>query len=462
MTDCRVSGLDGRKGKKRSPYIMCDDVIHAYHVAMRTGAHWTRDKELLWALQEKAKDGDSDIRAFRAQIIKDQADWRRMKVGDQIEGRVQNDSLYYSGVVEAFSDDRRTIVVKYEDGETDTVPHQWVRPFRRRTIWKGEDVFITQGRYAKGGLPCDALFLRFVNAPQLYQSAILVQNDDASTDSIFIPFEVNQAMMLVLPLLHRDFNGRTESNGHGRDVDNVALSDISFRFAVIGCGGGVIPMGLASLCPRAILDVVDLNKEVLFAASTFFGVKETPRTRLHMQDGAVFLKSMRPETFDSIILDVAACDAVDGSALEIPPETFVSETILWKAYHALRPGGIVTINVIATRKWLQKISVRCGHVFGTLNVMVLGLDPNYIFFCRRCHDKGLGNGKSDGDHGTLRDVDVPSLVRAITVCNMQPYVSEILHTFICEAETFTREKCAAGWMCLGAFLVALDDDDYAV
>ena len=84
-----------------------------------------------------------------------------MRVGDHVEARVEDDQLYYTGEILAFSEDRRTILIEYEDRTKDSTPHQWVLPFSREVVYRGEHVLVIRGHYAVNGFPHKALFLTF-------------------------------------------------------------------------------------------------------------------------------------------------------------------------------------------------------------------------------------------------------------------------------------------------------------
>ena len=350
-------------------------------------------------------------------------DWKGLCKGDRVEARVPDDQLYYTGEILDFSEDRCTILIEFEDKKLDSTPHQWVIPFRREVVYKGEQVIVIRGHYAVRGFPHRALFLMFKDSPQLYQSARIESND-----SNVVPFEVNQTILLSVAML------RNRTKAH--------------NILVIGCGGGAVPLGYSELCPNATIDVVDLSKEVIDVASKYFGISEAKNVRTHVYDGVKYVKDRVLSTsLNILVVDVAAHDAVDGDELEMPPRTFVSLEFLTHARRVLKTGGLLLMNVIAKREMLKTVSTRLRKYFE--NVKIFGLDPNYIFFCSVCDDDVL-------------DLDHDNLLRRVHDIGISTVVPEILDAFLAKSAEYSEDGVAMGWIPFERFSSGLDDGDYSV
>lgn len=106
---------------------------------------------------------------------------------------------------------------------------------------------------------------------------------------------------------------------------------------VIGLGAGLYPSWLARQSKEATVDVVDISPGVVQAAPCF-GLAASPRLRLHVSDGRVFLQQQE-QTYDTIVVD-----AFDGTA-EMPM------CMRTKAFFALcakrlNEGGKLLLNLV--------------------------------------------------------------------------------------------------------------------
>eukprot|EP00939_MAST-03C_sp_MAST-3C-sp1_P002027 g2027.t1 len=441
-----------------------------------------------------------------------------LAVGDRIEARIFGDMLYYTGVILGQSEDRRTVSICYEDDDmVDSIPVQWVEPLSRKVVYdRKKEVRVLLGRYAVEGYPRFAYLLVFRKSPQLYQSAALLVekrreggSESADTERVtsstaasgyvldpstsVVPFEVNQCFLILLALLHdrEEEEEEGEKEKEEEDEEKTTRSAPSSppppSFLVIGCGGGAVPLGIKRFTKsRAVVDVVDLSDEILYVAKTYFGLdpESSKNIRLHKADGIEFLRrkfrkysgaTEEGPNYDAILLDVAAHDAVDGAPLEMPPADFIHEDTLRLARDSLRrDGGICAINVIANREMLHTIVRTCAKVFD--QVAIFGVDPNYVFFCRRGHG-GCGSSRrrrrhdngGDGEETCRRsfkerglEITANELSRKIRAIGLGKMVPEILGPFLDRSEIFKAQKIARGWMSLADFERALCDPDYGV
>lgn len=110
------------------------------------------------------------------------------------------------------------------------------------------------------------------------------------------------------------------------------------RVMVIGLGGGTFPLVFAEAYPDAHIDVIELDPSVVEVAREFFFFSETPKLRVHTEDGRVFVKRAlrQSQRYDYILLD-----AFNGDYI---PEHLMTLEFLSESKRLLRPGGVFLAN----------------------------------------------------------------------------------------------------------------------
>jgi spermidine synthase len=116
----------------------------------------------------------------------------------------------------------------------------------------------------------------------------------------------------------------------------LALCDEPRRIAVIGLGGGTLPMFLRKQYPQASIDAVDIDPGVVQVAARFFGFQEDEYMRAHVGDGREFIERVR-QPYDVIFLDAYGSD-------KLPAHLTTSE-YLRAVRSAVRADGVVVGNV---------------------------------------------------------------------------------------------------------------------
>lgn len=112
------------------------------------------------------------------------------------------------------------------------------------------------------------------------------------------------------------------------------------RVLVVGMGAGVLGMATRAQYPDAVIDLVDIDPAVVEVARRFMGFVDDSRMRVHVGDGRAFVQAVA-QPYDVIFLD-----AYLGT--DSPPHL---RTIQFHqaVFRALRPGGLVSVNVLAGR-----------------------------------------------------------------------------------------------------------------
>ncbi len=110
-------------------------------------------------------------------------------------------------------------------------------------------------------------------------------------------------------------------------------------YLFLGGGAYTLPRRIAEHDPRAQIAVGELDPEVTRVATRFFGLR--PEHRIHAVHGDArrILEGMAPGGYDRIFIDV-----YDGR--EVIPYSLVTREAWEAAARALRPGGVVGMNVI--------------------------------------------------------------------------------------------------------------------
>ena len=109
------------------------------------------------------------------------------------------------------------------------------------------------------------------------------------------------------------------------------------RILVLGLGGASLPGFLRHYYPDAAIDIAEINPEIVEVAKQYFGFREDPRMRVHVQDGRKFIESLNAPAFDAIFLDAFG----DRS---VPPHLATREFLL-AVRRAVVPSGVVIGNL---------------------------------------------------------------------------------------------------------------------
>ena len=122
----------------------------------------------------------------------------------------------------------------------------------------------------------------------------------------------------------------------------VATAGLAFttgrsRALVVGLGGGAFPLLLGRCLPRMVVDVVELNPVVVDVARRFFGVRDSHSLRLHVEDGAHFMRRRRRPGYDIILLDAFS---QEGTPEHLQEPAFFEDVL-----GRLAPGGAAVINI---------------------------------------------------------------------------------------------------------------------
>jgi len=125
---------------------------------------------------------------------------------------------------------------------------------------------------------------------------------------------------------------------------------------MVGLGGGSIARFVHERLPRTRIEVVELDRKVVAAARTFFGLPaDDRRLKVIVGDGAAHVLARRGAC------DVFLLDAFDDlrSVRSLATEAFYAA-----CHDALRPGGVFAVNFIADEPRFGLYLARLERVFG--------------------------------------------------------------------------------------------------
>ncbi len=113
------------------------------------------------------------------------------------------------------------------------------------------------------------------------------------------------------------------------------------RVLMVGLGGGSTQRAYQHYYTNAMIETVELDPVVVTVAKKYFGVTETPKHKIHCDDGRVFLRRAT-NLYDSIIMDAYTTTRYGST---IPPHLTTKEFFAL-ASERLTTNGVVAYNVI--------------------------------------------------------------------------------------------------------------------
>jgi spermidine synthase len=127
------------------------------------------------------------------------------------------------------------------------------------------------------------------------------------------------------------------------------------RIMMIGLGGG----SLAKFCyrhlPAARIDVVEINPHVVELRAAFQVPADDARLQVTVGDGARFVARVRQQT------DVLLVDGYDPAGVAA---ALCSDRFYRDAHAALRPGGVMAVNLPGGDPATARMAARIQQVFG--------------------------------------------------------------------------------------------------
>ena len=131
------------------------------------------------------------------------------------------------------------------------------------------------------------------------------------------------------------------------------------RVLMIGLGGGSTQRSYQHYYTNVLVETIELDPVVVSVAKRFFTVTETPRHRIHTNDGRVFLRRTT-NVYDAIIMDAYATTRYGSS---IPPHLTTKE-FFGIVHSRLTTNGVMAYNIIGQMDGLNEEFV--GSIYRTM------------------------------------------------------------------------------------------------
>lgn len=165
------------------------------------------------------------------------------------------------------------------------------------------------------------------------------------------------------------------------------------RILFVGLGGGLIPRVMAKIFPKAKIDIVEIDPDVVMVAKRFFFFEPTPMMKITIMDGRSFLRRSG-DFYDIIFLD-----AYDDISI---PFHLTTREFFEIVKTRLTPKGIVASNIWGPRNdefYLSEVKT-FQDVFPHVYMIDAITSSNYIIIAHS-YEKDITN--------TLIEERIPAL-----------------------------------------------------
>jgi spermidine synthase len=132
------------------------------------------------------------------------------------------------------------------------------------------------------------------------------------------------------------------------------------RVLMEGLGGGSTPRAYQHYYTNAMVDVVEIDPVVVEVAKKYFSVAETPRLKININDGRVFLRQTT-NIYDVILMDAYSTTRY-GSSL---PRQLATKEFFTLASQHLSTNGVLAYNVIGQIQGFRATLI--GAMYRTLS-----------------------------------------------------------------------------------------------
>jgi len=164
----------------------------------------------------------------------------------------------------------------------------------------------------------------------------------------------------------------------------TALQGKVSRVAMIGLGGGSIPLWFSKNAPSTTVDAVDINADVI-AGVPCMGVHPGPKMNLVDSDGRAYLASQPDGTYDAMFLD-AYTDQ------NLVPNCLRTVEFFQMTHKKMAPGGVFLMNV--WRGEVDQVFTALAKAFPS--GVQLGTAPGLGNLVLLAHADEAGAGKGSG------------------------------------------------------------------
>jgi len=145
---------------------------------------------------------------------------------------------------------------------------------------------------------------------------------------------------------------------------------------MIGLGGGSFTAMIDRALPESRIDAIEIDPVVVEAARRFFGLVEDEKYRVHIADGAAFVRETGMR-HDLILADAGVADGI--------PEHHTIDPFFSALRERLEPEGVLVVNLGLDDRSNAIIARRIQAVFGAdaCTCVRTPVDANYLVFATR-------------------------------------------------------------------------------
>ena len=180
-----------------------------------------------------------------------------------------------------------------------------------------------------------------------------------------------------------DFSYIAAHEFHVKALQMTGQQRQDLRVLILGSGGGVMTTAMRNFLPTAVVDTVEIDDAMVYAAKEWFCAPRGSQYGYHVQDGHEFVLKASSGSYDFVYVDVFAGD--DGV-----PAQFLTPDFHSHVGRVLKPGGLGAMNFIPPKEEGQQVLTRFRKVLQGLGLFELreqpGLgvtDESIIFFLQK-------------------------------------------------------------------------------
>jgi spermidine synthase len=126
------------------------------------------------------------------------------------------------------------------------------------------------------------------------------------------------------------------------------------RVAVLGLGLGTVPRTLRCMYPPVEIEAVEIRSEVVSVAKRYFGLMPDALFGVTIADAGEWVKQARHKRYDAVYVDLYSDKGLSDVAKQ--------EDFMFQLSRIVRPGGLLSFNLIGSRKVNELIATHLAGV----------------------------------------------------------------------------------------------------
>ena len=139
-----------------------------------------------------------------------------------------------------------------------------------------------------------------------------------------------------------DFSYIAAHEFHVKALQMTGQQRQDLRVLILGAGGGVMTMAMRNFLPTAVVDTVEIDDAMVYAAKEWFCAPRGSQYGYHVRDGHEFVLKASSGSYDFVYVDVFAGDDV--------PAQFLTPNFHSHVGRVLKPGGLGAMNFVPPNK----------------------------------------------------------------------------------------------------------------